>query len=51
MNKIKVIKESGFYWLQIDGADYIMRKTAQEIISWLDFNWPSGTRVQWVVRP
>jgi len=31
--------------------EYCTFSTAQEVVDYLVFNWPAGTRVKWMVKP
>jgi hypothetical protein len=51
MNKIKIILSNDQYKIFVDDKLVAIVFTAQSAVDWLEFNWPVGTVVQWIVVP
>jgi hypothetical protein len=51
MNQIEVCKQEGFYFIRVNNVVQDIKKTMQDVVTWIEFNWPVGTRVKWTVMP
>lgn len=50
-NKLEVVRyHDDGYCVFLDGILQVIRYTMQDVVTWLDYNWPAGTQVSWNVK-
>jgi len=54
-NKIDVVKELFFidrmFVVYVNDIATLVVDTTEDVIRWLEFNWPVGTQVNWRIKP